>query len=212
MVDKDYTHIAMVVDRSGSMHRIANDMNGAILQLLSDQMKEPGYCLVDITTFDTTVEHPYQGVRPDDVKGEIILPRGSTALNDALGETIVTLGERFAGMAEEDRPGLVIFVVVTDGYENASREYTSDQIKKMVTEQTEKWGWQFIYLATGVDAFATGSDYGFARGSTIAFAGAGQNAYGATSSSLSAARGSASRGEKVDVSFSDEDRKKAMEE
>ena len=85
MTDSNYTHLALIVDRSGSMITIANDMNGAIRQLLSDQAKEPGYIKVDITTFDTVIEHPYIEVRPDDVKQDVIIPRGATALNDAIG-------------------------------------------------------------------------------------------------------------------------------
>ena len=213
MTDKDYTHIAMVVDRSGSMATIAGDMNGAILALLGDQAKQDGYCVVDITTFDDKIERPYVNVRPDDVKGEVIHPRGLTALNDALGKTIVELGERFAAMPDDERPGLVVFVVVTDGYENHSKEYKTDQVKAMIKEQSERWGWQFMYLATNVDAFDTGRDYGFDPGSTINFAASSagtQNVAGATSNVISKGRSSASRGLKVNTSYSDEDREEAM--
>lgn len=161
MTDKDYTHIAIVADRSGSMQGIHTDMNGAITRLLQEQAKEPGYRLVDITTFDDKVEHPYTNVRPDDVKGEIIQPRGSTALNDALGYTIVELGVRFEAMAEEDRPSTVIIVVVTDGMENSSKEYTLAQVKALIEHQTENYGWTFMYLAANVDVETTSRAYGF---------------------------------------------------
>lgn len=161
MTDSEYTHIAIVADRSGSMHGIHTDMNGAILELLEQQAKEPGFCLVDVTTFDDVVERPFFNVRPDDVKGEIIVPRGSTALNDAVGQTIVALGERFKDMAEGDRPGKVIFVVVTDGMENASREYSTADVKRMIEEQTNQWGWTFMYLAANVDVQKVAGDYGF---------------------------------------------------
>jgi uncharacterized protein YegL len=216
MTDNNYTHLALVVDRSGSMSTIAKDMNGGIRQLLADQAKEPGVCVVDITTFDTEIEHPYENVRPDDVKSDIIVPRGGTALNDAVGYTINELGERFSKMEEGDRPGLVIVVVVTDGEENSSREYTHDQIKELVERQTNEWGWQFVYLAANVDAFATGGSYGFAKGSTIAYAASGagtQNVYAATSSNVSGLRANMSRGVRgATIEFSDEDREEAMEQ
>jgi uncharacterized protein YegL len=170
MTDSNLTHLAIIADRSGSMLNIASDMNGAIRQLLSDQAKEPGAVEVDITTFDHELDHPFIGVRPDDVKIDVIVPRGSTALNDAIGVTVTSLGQRLAERAEEDRPAHVIVVVVTDGGENASREYSADQVKKLVTEQTEQWGWTFMYLAANVDAFATGAGYGFGRAQTISYA------------------------------------------
>lgn len=170
MTDPNLTRLVILADRSGSMQGIQSDMNGAIRQLLAEQAKEPGAILVDVVTFDTHVEHPYTGVRPDDIKSDIIVARGGTALNDALGEAIVRLGEELANTAEDDRPGHVIFVVVTDGEENSSREYTATQVKAMVEEQIDKWGWTFMYLAANVDAFLTGASYGFRPGQTISYA------------------------------------------
>lgn len=214
MTDSQYTHIALVVDRSGSMHGIHTDMNGAILKLLADQAKEPGYALVDITTFDDVIEFPHVNSRLDDVKGEVIVPRGSTALLDAVGKTIVNLGERFAAMEEDERPGTVIFVIVTDGMENASREWTREQIKALVELQTQNYGWTFMYLAAGVDAFATGSGMGFARGQTISVAGSSDTwaaSYAATSANMSTMRANASRGVKSAVDYSDDQREAAAE-
>lgn len=170
MTDTEYTHIAIVADRSGSMHGIHTDMDGAIKELLATQAKEPGYILVDVVTFDTEVEFPYSDARPDDVKAQIIVPRGMTALNDAVGKTIVSLGQKLAAKAEEDRPAHVIVVVVTDGAENASVEYTLDQVRALVQDQTDRWGWNFIYLAANVDAFGTGAGYGFSKAQTMNYA------------------------------------------
>lgn len=170
MTDSTLTLLAVVADRSGSMTRIASDMNGGIRALLADQAALPGALIVDIWTFDTAVEHPFDWVRPDDVKADVILPRGSTALNDAVGTAIVSVGERLAAMDEDDRPGKVMFLIVTDGQENASREYTLDQVKAMVDKQTAEYGWEFLYLAANVDAFATGAGYGFGAGQTMSYA------------------------------------------
>lgn len=206
MTDSNYTHLALIVDRSGSMITIASDMNGAIRQLLTDQAKEPGYIKVDITTFDTVIEHPYVEVRPDDVKQDVIIPRGATALNDAIGTTIANLGERFAALPEDERPGNVIIVVVTDGEENSSREYTTEQVRDLVKRQQDEWSWTFIYLAANVDAFATGGAYGFGDGQTIAYAassaGVGQS-YAAASSLITRTRSG------LDSSFTEEERQAA---
>ncbi len=207
MTDKDYTHIALIVDRSGSMHGIATDMDGAIKELLAAQAKEPGFVLVDVTTFDTEVEYPFSDARPDDVKGELIVARGMTALNDAVGKTIVALGEKFAAKAEDDRPAHVIVVVVTDGAENASREYTLPRVRELVLQQQEQWGWTFMYLAANVDAFATGAGYGFGRGQTIAYA---ATDYG-TQSVVSTASASMARTRSgLDGDFTDDEREDAV--
>lgn len=169
MTDKSLTLLALIADRSGSMSSIAKDMNGGMATLLSEQAKNPGTLIVDIWTFDDRVEHPYDWTRPDDVKADIIVPRGRTALNDAVGQAVVSIGERLAAMDEDDRPGKVIVCVVTDGMENASREYDHDQVKALVDTQTSQYGWEFLYLAANVDAFATGAGYGFSRGQTISY-------------------------------------------
>jgi hypothetical protein len=166
MVNQNYTHLALIVDRSGSMESIAVDMEGGIRSLLKEQAELPGELHVDITTFDNTIETPWIDVRADEVKGQIISPRGSTALNDAIGITVANLGEKLAELAEEERPGHVIVVVVTDGEENSSREYTAQQVKDLIVVQTVEYGWDFLYLAANVDAFATGAGYGFATGSS----------------------------------------------
>ncbi|QGJ92729.1 hypothetical protein QDA04_gp59 [Microbacterium phage Megan] len=208
MTDPNLTLIAIVADRSGSMASIAADMNGGIASLLAEQAKGPGAVVVDIWTFDSVVEHPFDWVRPDDVKADIILPRGSTALNDATGTAIVSIGERLASMPEDERPAKVIVVVVTDGMENASREYTLEQVRALVQEQTDRWGWEFIYLAANVDAFATGAGYGFAAGSTMSYAptpGATRNMVATASAGITRSR----LGQ--DVDFTDDERASAQE-
>jgi Mg-chelatase subunit ChlD len=206
MTNPDLTRLVIVADRSGSMHGIAGDMNGAIRQLLVEQATQPGTLVVDIVTFDTVVEYPYTGVAPAEVTDDIIRPRGSTALNDAVGLTIAKLGAELSSLAEDDRPGHVIVVVVTDGMENASREYTTQQVKAMVEEQTAKWGWTFLYLAANVDAFATGAGYGFARGQTISYA---ADSEGAESVVKSASAGITRTRSGLSTDFTDEEREAA---
>lgn len=170
-----YTHMLLIVDRSGSMFNIRDDMNGAITQLMEDQAKEPGTLLVDVITFDTDIDVVHDSVKPLDVRHDLIEPRGNTALNDAIGVGVTRLGNKLRLMKEEDRPEHVIVAVVTDGMENASKDWKSYQVKALVEEQIERWKWTFTYLAANVDAFATGAGYGFTKGQTIAFASSGES-------------------------------------
>jgi len=171
MVNMNYTHLLFVIDRSGSMQRIKNDMEGGIRSLLDEQMKQPGELHVDVFTFDTEVQHLHQNARPDDIKGELIVPRGNTALNDAIGHAFVKTGEMFAAMPEEERPGKVIAVIVTDGMENASREYSREQAKAIVELQRDGYGWEIAFLgATSMgDVFEAAGSYGISRNQTISF-------------------------------------------
>lgn len=215
MTDPTFTHIMLIADRSGSMHGIAGDMNGAILGFMEDQAKEDGTCTVDVITFDDKIDVLYENQAPDKVLGDVIQPRGSTALLDAIGFGITRLGRKLSVLPEEKRPGLVIVAVVTDGYENASKEYTYDQIKAMVEEQTNTWKWEFVYLAANVDAFGTGAAMGFAPGSTMGYAAASAgvgNTYGSLSKNASVSRGRVAKGQSANLTFSDEDRDAAMEE
>ena len=210
MTKPDYTHIALIVDRSGSMEGIHTDMNPAILKLLKEQSEVDGDCTVDVTTFDDQIEFPYVFVDPLDVKDPVIVPRGSTALNDATGSTIVRLGEALAKMDEADRPSKVIVIVVTDGMENASREYTREQVKALVDKQTSEFQWEFVFLAANIDAFETGRGYGYTAGQTMNFAPSSAgvaNSYAAASANITRSRVSKSK----IADFTEGDREEAMQ-
>jgi uncharacterized protein YegL len=210
MTDPNYTHIGLVVDRSGSMSDIAQDMNGGIQQLLRDQTKAEAFVKVDVATFDNDVEFVATDATPESIMNEEFCnPRGSTALNDAIGQMINRLGNKFATMPEEKRPSQVIVVIVTDGMENASREYTSDQIKAMVTKQTDEYQWTFMYLAANVDAFATGGTLGFGRKMSMGYAataGGTQNMWAASSANIARTIAGDHSG------YTDEEREAASEE
>ncbi len=204
----NYTHLVLVADRSGSMNGIHTDINGAIRKMMEDQAKEPGDITVDVIVFDDKIDVVYESVDPLDVSDEVIVPRGWTALNDALGMAIARTGRKISAMTEENRPSKVIVVVATDGMENASHEYSHEQIKAMVEEQTSKWNWTFMYMAANVDAFATGKAYGFAPGQTISFAASGaggQSVYAATSSNITRTRSG------LDTGYLPEERDAAQE-
>ena len=206
MTDDNYTHLALIVDRSGSMAGIADEVNGAIKKFLEDQAALDGKLLVDVATFDSIVEFVHTDAEVKNVTENLVEPRGLTALNDAIGQTIVRMGNKFKTLAEDKRPGHVIVVIATDGMENSSREYTASQIKRMVEEQKDQWQWTFIYLAANVDAFATGGGYGFGHGQTISVAGSGASfasAYAGVSNLVTRTRSG------LDSEFTDEEREEA---
>lgn len=160
MTNPNATHITLIADRTGSMRRIASDAEGAINQLLDDQRKLPDECSLLLVDFDDVEPFRivYDGPIQDSVDYKLV-PRGSTPLRDAVGKGIVVTGERLAALPEDERPGTVIFVVRTDGQENASREYTQEQVNAMIKEQTDTWGWTFNFDATGPDAWAAAQAY-----------------------------------------------------
>lgn len=211
MTKPDYTHIVVVADRSGSMQSIKDDMNGGIREFLREQASQPGELTVSVVAFDTKIEEPFVFMPAQDVidGDDIIQPRGGTALHDAIGRSITSTGEVLAKMDEDNRPEHVIVLIITDGQENASREWTGDGVKKAVTEQTEKYGWEFVFLGANLDAVEVGGGYGIPKGSTITFA---ANA-GGTDSVLRGMSGyvSKTRSGKA-AEFSDEDRAAATEQ
>lgn len=160
MTNPNATHITLIADRTGSMRAIQSDAEGAINQFLDEQRKLDDQCSLLLVDFDD--QQPFRTVFDGRIQDSVdykLIPRGNTPLRDAVGKGIVITGERLAALAEDDRPGKVIFVVQTDGFENASREYTQDQVNAMIIEQTEKWGWTFVFMATGPDAWAASQAY-----------------------------------------------------
>jgi uncharacterized protein YegL len=149
---KNYTDLNIILDRSGSMSSIAKDMVGGIKTFLDKEKETGDDTKVSFYQFDDQ----YETIFVDkDIKDKInidLVPRGSTALLDALGRTIVSVGEKLSKLDEKDRPNRVLFLVITDGYENASREFSSDVVKEKVKHQREKYAWDFVFLGAGEDA------------------------------------------------------------
>ena len=153
----DLTDITLVVDRSGSMEQVQKDAQGGVNSFIKEQAKEPGEALLTLVQFDTEYEFLHEGVPISQVPEYKLVPRGMTALLDAVGRAINETGERLSKMKEQDRPGLVIFVVMTDGLENSSKEFSKDLIKEMIKRQQEKYNWHFTFLGANQDAIATAS-------------------------------------------------------
>lgn len=166
---QDYTDITVVLDRSGSMVSIREDMEGGFATFLKEQKLEPGKCTLTLNQFDTHFENVYTEKDVRDINSLTIQPRGGTALIDAIGTTINETGKRLAAMKEIDRPFKVVIVVITDGEENSSREFKSEQIKAMIEHQESVYKWNFIYLGANQDAFSVAGNIGVSMGKAMNF-------------------------------------------
>lgn len=187
----DYVDITIVLDRSGSMGSIAADVVGGFNNFIDEQKREPGLLRVSMTQFNTYYDIVYNGVPVQEVRPLEFHPFGNTALLDAIGRSINETGRRLAAMDEHDRPRKVIFVIMTDGQENSSREFTKAKIKEMINHQTDKYGWTFVFMGAKQDSFHEAGGLGFRAGSTINYADNAQGvkaAYMGMSSKLSAVR------------------------
>lgn len=182
MTNPDYTALLLIVDRSGSMGSIRDDMVGGLETLLAKQAQQPGRLTVDIVAFDDRVEHQATFADPATVRVELE-PRGMTALLDALGESLEGFRSALNAMPEHARPDTVQVVVVTDGQENASTTWTLPRVNRLVTELTAELGWDFVYLGAGQDAIEVGRGLGFDPGSSMAWD-ASSDAVGASNESL----------------------------
>ena len=166
---KNLTEVVIVLDRSGSMATIKNDMENGLNMFVEKQAKEKGDCKISCYTFDTLIEKTLDAVDVKECPKILLEPRGGTSLFDALGKSINDVGNRLSKTDETERPELVIFLVITDGEENSSKEFTREKINEMIKNQEDKYSWKFIYLGANQDAFANGVKYGIAGGSSMTY-------------------------------------------
>ena len=155
---KDLTELVMILDRSGSMGGLESDTIGGYNSMLKKQSGTAGEVLVSTVLFDDVSEVLYDRVplseMPQMTEKDYYV-RGCTALLDAIGRAIRHIGNIHKYAREEDRPEKTIFVITTDGMENASREYSYDRVKSMVERQKERYGWEFLFLGANIDAVKT---------------------------------------------------------
>ncbi|MCQ2516858.1 MAG: VWA domain-containing protein [Saccharofermentans sp.] len=159
---KNLTELVFILDKSGSMGGMESDTIGGFNSMIEKQKKEDGECLVSCVLFDNDSEVIYDRVPVDQVKPMTLddyCVGGCTALVDSLGGAIHHISNVHKYIREEDRPENTIFIITTDGYENASHKYTAKKLKKMVSEKTKN-GWEFIYMAANIDAVSTGANFG----------------------------------------------------
>lgn len=207
-MNQDYTDISIILDRSGSMQTVANDTIGGFNQFVQEQKKQPGRALLSLYQFDDHYETRYEGRDIAEVPPLEFSPRGMTALYDAIGRTINNTGARLRSIPEYLRPGKVMMVILTDGFENASREFTKDRIKEMITHQRTKYQWDFVFLGANQDAILTSATIGIGRSSTLTYAsntmGVG-SAWAAAANYTNSVRGAKGAAAGA-AAFSDEDR------
>src|SRR5262245_14698463 len=154
-MNQNLCEIIALLDRSGSMARVAKDMECGFDSFIREQQTQPGECQVTLVQFDTAgIETSYEAKPVAEVPPLSLKARGGTPLLDAMGDTIDRVGARLAATPEARRPGRVLFLVMTDGYENSSQRFKKEEIKGKVELQTNVYKWQFSYLGANVDAFA----------------------------------------------------------
>ena len=159
------TEIVFLMDRSGSMGGLETDTIGGFNAFIKKQNQMEGDTIVTTVLFDDKYELLYNGIEAKKVKlsNKEYFVRGSTALLDAIGKTILDVGYRLSVIGEEHRPAKVIFVITTDGMENASREFTYGKVKELIKHQQEKYHWEFIFLGANIDATKEASNIGISK-------------------------------------------------
>lgn len=183
-MNKEYTDISVVQDKSGSMGPLRGETIKGFNTFVEDQRKAPGKCTISLMQFDTTFNMVCNGADIQEVElltEKTYQPSGYTALLDAIAKTIQTTGNRIEALPEDQRPARVIVAVFTDGEENSSQEFGGDEGRKkvfdMIKHQTEKYNWQFLFLGASQDAIKAGSGMGITANNAISTA---NNAQGTT--------------------------------
>ena len=165
-----YTHISVVLDRSGSMQSCLSDTIGGFNTFLHAQKDAEGEATVSLAQFDDQYETLYQ-MSPisnaSDLTHGNYVPRGMTALLDAIGRTMNDTEHAISEMNEDERPEKVVFVIITDGEENASREFTRDNVMEMINRHREENRWEVIFIGANQDAIQAGGSMGIRAGATL---------------------------------------------
>lgn len=191
-----YTHVSILIDRSGSMSRLKSDVIGGFNQLVEDQQKEAGELTLSLVQFDDMnglqfeVTNDFSPIKEVKLLDEMnYAPRGGTPLNDALVRLIELTGNKLASLSEDQRPEKVMFVVITDGEENSSKEFNTQHVKDKIDHQEQKYGWKFLYLGANQDSFTEAKTRGFSGAMNFDFNTTGSMAmYTATSNVLKKSR------------------------
>lgn len=161
-MNRNVTEIVFLLDRSGSMLGLEKDTIGGFNSFVKRQVERKGKTLLTTVLFDDQYEVLWNGVPAEQVQltSEDYYVRGTTALLDAVGKTILDVGYRLSRIEENDRPGKVIFVITTDGMENASFEFTHEKVKNLIQHQQEKYNWEFIFMGANIDVIAEAKNLG----------------------------------------------------
>ena len=169
---KDLTELVMILDRSGSMSGLEADTIGGFNGMIEKQKKEEGEAYVSVVLFDDQVEVLYDRVdirKVEPMNDRQYYVRGCTALLDAVGGAIHHIGNVHKYAREEDVPEKTIFIITTDGMENASRQYTYDRVRQMIEHQKERYHWEFLFLGANIDAVKEAGRFGIHASRAVNF-------------------------------------------
>lgn len=161
--------VAALLDRSGSMHTIADDTRGGFDSFIAKERAQEGDTVVTLAQFDDRYELVYSSNPIDEVPPLVLEPRASTALYDGIGRLITDVGVELAALPEDQRPGSVTVLVMTDGHENASREWTNVAVRQLIEQQERDYQWDFVFLGANIDAVNVGTDLGFAPDKSMTY-------------------------------------------
>jgi uncharacterized protein YegL len=196
MTKENFTSINVIIDASGSMSHLSHDTIGNFNTFLQEQKAYPGEAAFTLCTFNTDYRLVHDFVKIAGVPSldsKVYTPQGGTALLDAMGATIDSVGKKLAALPEEERPSKVIFLIITDGHENSSKRFDPAQIKSMVEHQKDVYSWEFVFMGANIDAIAAGTNLGISMQNTLNYvpsAAGTQDLYKSISSNTSAYRGS----------------------
>lgn len=160
------TELVFILDRSGSMAGLESDTIGGFNAMIEKQRKQDGECYVSTVLFDNEIKVLHDRVKLSEIKPmteEEYTVGGSTALIDAIGGAIHHIGNVHKYARPEDVPAHTMFIITTDGMENASRRYSSDKVKKMIEHEKSKYGWEFLFIGANIDAVETAARFGIGR-------------------------------------------------
>ncbi|MBQ3496381.1 MAG: VWA domain-containing protein [Clostridia bacterium] len=165
-MNNNLTELVFILDKSGSMAGLESDTIGGFNAMIEKQKGVEGKAVVTTVLFSNTSRILHDRIPLEDIKpltDKDYTPAGGTALLDAIGVTIDRIDKTHKTLSEENLPAHTIFVITTDGHENASVEYTQEDIKNAIKEHEEQFGWEFLFLAANIDAFDVGMRFGFSR-------------------------------------------------
>lgn len=167
---KNTTAIHVVLDRSGSMSRVRSDVIGGFNTFLKEQKAEPGKATISLAQFDSVYEVVYESQplsKAPDLDEKTYVPRASTALLDAIGRTINNVSAELKKLTLGQRPDKVLFLIMTDGLENASTEFKKDEIKRLIELNEKELDWKFVFIGASLDSMAEARDMGLASGNMM---------------------------------------------
>jgi hypothetical protein len=209
MTNPGYRHLILIVDRSGSMHACRAATEEGINELFAGQAAEDGWATASLYQFDTEHEVVFEHLPVHEAPPYRLVPRGGTALLDAIGFAFGREGAWLAGLPEHERPGTVVAVIATDGFENSSREFKRPQIEAMVREQQEVYSWNILFLGANMDAIKVATAYGIPAAHAMTFV---PSEHGVARSYSSVARAMARGRRGEGYGFTEQERAEAVAE